>query len=67
MSGIKTKRKVVMTITADAVDAAVVKVKFDFFPDLGGVQSHPGLTEAALTLLKLVGNKFKIRGKAVKG
>ena len=65
MSGIKRKRKVVMTVTADAADADSVDVKFDFFPNLGGVQSHPGLTEAALTLLKLVGNKFKIRGKAV--
>lgn len=67
MSGNKMMRKVVMTVTADAADADSVKVKFDFFPDLGGVQSHSGLKEAALVLLKLVGNKFKIRGKAVKG
>ena len=66
MSGIK-NRKVVMTVTPDADDADSVNVKFDFFPDLGGVQSHPGLKEAALALLTLVGNKFKIRGKAVEG
>lgn len=59
MSGTKMKRKVVMTITADAVDAAGVKVKFDFVPDIGGVGSHQGLKQAVKALMALVGNKFE--------
>lgn len=65
MSGIKMNRKVVMTITADVVDAAGVKVKFDFFPDLGGVGSHQGLIQAVMALMALVNNKFETQGKAV--
>jgi hypothetical protein len=65
MSGIKMKRKVVMTITADAVDAGGLKVKFDFVPDLGGVGTHPGLKQAVMSLMALVNNKFETAGKAV--
>lgn len=57
MSGIKTNRKAVMTITAP--NAAGVTVKFDFFPDVGGVGTHPELKAAVVALLKLVNNKFE--------
>ena len=65
MSGIKTNRKVVMTITAP--NAAGVKVKFEFFPDLGGVGTHQGLKQAIMALMALVNNKFETPGKAVEG
>lgn len=67
MSGIKMNRKVVMTITADAVDAAGLKVKFDFVPDVGGVGTHLGLSQAVMALMALVNNKFETPGKAVEG
>lgn len=66
MSGIKMKRKVVMTITADETDAGV-KVKFDFFPNVGGVGTHLGLSQAVMALMALVNNKFETSGKAVEG
>ena len=64
MSGIKMKRKVVLTITEDDTDADGVKVEFEFFPDVGGVGTHPGLSAAGSALLKLLGNRFEIQGKA---
>ena len=59
MSEIKKERSVVMTITPDAVDAARVKVKFDFFPDLGGVARHKGMKQAVMALMALVNNGFE--------
>ncbi len=67
MSEIKMKRKVVMTITADAANAGGVKVKFDFSPDIGGVCAHQGLKQAVMALMKFVENRFEIHGKAVEG
>lgn len=61
MSGIKMNRKVVMTVTADAVDAVDVKVKLDFFPDIGGVATHHGLKQAVMALMALVNNKFELK------
>jgi hypothetical protein len=60
------KRKVVMTITADETDAGGLKVKFDFFPNVGGVSTHLGLNQAVIALMELVNNKFETPGKAVK-
>jgi len=65
MSEIKMKRKVVMTVTADAANAVDVKVKFDFIPNIGGVRTHQGLKEAVMALMTLVNNKFETPGKAV--
>ena len=65
MSGIKMKRKVVMTITADAANAGGVKVKFDFSPNIGGVCTHQGLKRAVIALMALVNNNFETPGKAV--
>lgn len=59
------KRKMVMTITANETDAGGLKVKFDFFPDLGGVGTHPGLKQAVMALMAIVNNKFETAGKAV--
>ena len=67
MSEIKMKRKVVMTITADAANAGGVKVKFDFIPNVGGVSTHQGLRQAVMALMKIVENRFEIHGKAVEG
>lgn len=66
MSAIKMKRKVVVTITAGAVDAVGVKVKFDFFPDLGGVMAHHGLKQAVMAMMALVNNNFETPGKEAK-
>lgn len=69
MSVIKMKRKMVMTITANEADAGGLKVKFDvkfdFFPDLGGVRTHQGLKQAGMALMALVNNKFETPGEAV--
>ena len=65
MSGIKTQRKVVMTVTEGGADAVGVKVKFDFVPNIGGVVTHQGLKQAVMALMTLVSNKFETPGKAV--
>lgn len=65
MSAIKMKRKVVMTITADADNAVGVKVKFDFSPNIGWVCAHQGLKQAVMALMALVSNEFETPGKAV--
>ena len=59
MSGIKMKRKVVMTITADETNAGGLKVKFVFVPDVGGVRTHQGLKQAVMALMALVNNEFE--------
>ena len=59
MSEIKKERRVVITVTEGEANAGGVKVKFDFFPDLGGVGTHPDLKAAVVALLKLVNNKFE--------
>jgi hypothetical protein len=66
MSGIKKWRRVVITVTADAADADGLKVKFDFFPNVGGVSTHQGLRQAVMALMALVNNRFETQGKSVK-
>lgn len=59
MSRIKKERRVVITITADPANAVDVKVKLDFFPNIGGVCTHQGLRQAVMALMALVNNKFE--------
>lgn len=61
----KMNRKVVITLTADPANAVGVKVKFDFFPNIGGVGTHQALKQAAMALIALANNKFETPGREV--
>lgn len=66
MSEIKKERRVVITVTEGEANAGGVKVKFDFFPNIGGVGTHQGLKQAIVALMALVNNKFETPGKEAK-